>query len=41
MNYKKFIKAINDRFLRGRQPTKRVFTASKQKRLIYDRNTFR
>jgi hypothetical protein len=24
MNYKKFIKAINNRFLRGRQPTKRV-----------------
>jgi hypothetical protein len=24
MNYKKFIKAINNRFLRGKQPTKRV-----------------
>jgi hypothetical protein len=28
MNYKKIIKAINDRFLRGRQPIKRVCTAS-------------
>jgi hypothetical protein len=29
MSYKKCIKAINNRFLRGRQPTQRVCTASK------------
>jgi hypothetical protein len=36
MNYKQFIKAINNRFLRGRQPTKRVHSNYIKVSVVYD-----